>query len=173
MAWQVVPSESKVEFYIKHLMVTQARGRFESFEGTLNMDEENPQASFVEGSIDVASIRTGIGLRDSNLRSSAYFDVKKYPKMTFRSTRIGPFEGDRFQVFGDLTIKDTTRPVVFDIVNKGEGPAGKDGRRWTFHASLVLNRKDYGVYWNALTELFGLLLGDDVKAELELQMVYK
>jgi polyisoprenoid-binding protein YceI len=173
MAWKVDPTASKVEFTIKHLMVTKARGRFESFEGMLNMDEEDPQASFVEGTIDVASIRTGIGLRDSNLRSSAYFDVKRFPKMTFRSTRIGPFEGDRFQVFGDLTIKETTRPVVFDIVNKGEVPGVQDGRRWTFHASIVLNRKDFGVYWNALTELGGLLLGDDVAGELELQMVHE
>ena len=173
MAWKVDPTTSKVEFTIKHLTITRQRGRFESFEGSLNMDEADPQASSVEGTIDVASIRTGIGPRDINLRSSAYFDAKRFPQMSFRSTRVGPFEGDRFQVFGDLTIKETTRPVVFDVVNKGEMPGTQDGRRWAFHASIVLNRKDYGVYWNALTELGGLLLGDDVQGELELQMVYE
>jgi polyisoprenoid-binding protein YceI len=152
-------------------MVTKVRGRSAAFEGTLAMDEENPQASFVEGTVDVASLKTAISLRDANLRSAGFFDARRFPKMGFRSTRIESFEGNNFKVYGELTIKSVTREVVFDVVNKGEMPATQGKRRWAFGASIALNRKDFGLKWNPLIELGGLLVGDEVDGTIEMQLV--
>lgn len=171
MAWKVDPDHSKIEFFVRHLVVTTTRGRFESFEGTLNMDEESPPSSSVQGTVDTASIRTGISMRDNNLRSKGRFDVKNFPKMTFRSTRVGDFEGNTFKVYGNLTIKDITRPVVFDIVNKGELPGTGDQRRWAFGASLVVNRKDFDIKWSWLFELGTLFVAEEIRGELDLQFV--
>ncbi len=171
MSWKVDPDQSSIEFLVTHLKVTSVRGRFESFEGTLEMDEENPQASSVEGSVDVASVKTGFSPRDSNLRSAGFFDAKAFPKMRFRSTQIGPLEGDQLKVYGELTIRDVTRDVVFDVVSKGELPQAGGKRRWAFSASIALNRKDFGLKWNPLMELGGLLVADDVNGRAEIQVV--
>lgn len=171
MAWKVDPDQSSIEFLVTHLKVTTVRGRFESFEGTLAMDEGDPQASSVEGSVDVASVVTGVSPRDANLRSAGFFDANGFPKMSFRSTRIGPLEGDNFKVHGELTIKDVTREVVFDVVNKGEMPGENGNRRWAFSTSIALNRKDFGLKWNPLMELGGLFVEDDVAGTAEIQVV--
>ena len=172
MSWKVDYDHSSIEFLVKHLMVTNVRGRFESFEGTLVMEEGNPQESSIEGSVNVASVTTGVSPRDSNLRSGGFFDAQGFPKMSFRSTRIGPLEGDKFKVYGELTIKDSTRQVEFDVVNKGEMPGANEGdRRWAFSASIALNRKDFGLEWNPLMELGGLLVADDVVGTAEIQVV--
>ena len=171
MTWKVDPDNSSIEFSIQHLMVTTVRGRFESFEGTLVMDEEDPQASSVEGSVEVASVRTGVSPRDNSLRSAGFFDADRFPNMTFRSTGIGSLEGDAFKVYGELTIRDVTREVVFDVANKGELPAEEGQRRWGFSAGIALNRKDYGLQWNPLMELGGLLVADEVAGALEIRFV--
>jgi polyisoprenoid-binding protein YceI len=171
MAWKVDPEGSKIEFVAKHFRVTTVRGRFELFEGTLEMFEENPQASSVAGTVDTASIKTGISMRDSNLRGAGRFDAGRFPKMSFQSTRIGEFEGDNFQVYGDLTIKDITRPVVFDVVNKGEMPAKGGARRWVFGGSIVVNRKDFDITWNAFFETGSLFVADEIRGEFEIQFV--
>ncbi len=171
MAWIVDPEQSRVEFLARHLRVTEVRGRFQSFEGTLEMDEDNPQASSVAGTVEVAGLKTGISMRDSNLLGAGRFDAKRFAKMHFRSTQVGDFEGDTFKVYGDLTIKDITRPVVFDVVNRGEMPPKDGKRRWAFGASIVLNRKDFDIKWNSLMEAGGVFVGDEVKGELEIQFV--
>ncbi len=171
MAWIIDPSQSKCEFLARHLRLTTVRGRFASFEGKLEMNEQNPQASQVAGSVDMPSVDTRLGVRDANLRSRGFFDVKRYPKMSFRSTRIGPFEGNKFQVFGDLTIRDVTRPVVFDVVDKGELKGTSGRRRHAFDASVKVSREDFGLHWNPLMELGGVFVADEVKAILEIQFV--
>ena len=129
MSWKVDPSNSRIEFSVKHFRFTTVKGHFESFEGTLNMDEENPPLSSVEGTVDPASVKTGISPRDASLRSKSFFDVSRFPKMSFRSTRIEALLGDAFKVYGELTIRDVTREVVFDVANRGEMPAGGGGRQ--------------------------------------------
>jgi polyisoprenoid-binding protein YceI len=168
MAWKVDPDKSKIEFLVKHVQVTTVRGRFKSFEGTLDMNEADPPASSVEGWVDTASIETGIGPRDNSLRSPGRFNVQQYPKMTFKSTRVGDFEGDTFKVYGDLTIKDITRPIVIDILNKGEVPTSGDERRWAFGATFEVNRKDFDIKWNFLMDL---LVADEIKGDLDLEFV--
>ena len=171
MAWIVDPKSSSVELVAQHLQVTTVRGRFDIFEGTLEMDEENPEQSSVEGTVDAASIRTGIGMRDSSLRAPGRLDAQAHPKLNFRSTRVGEFKGDKFQVYGDLTIKDITRPVVFDVVNKGEVDSGDGPRRWAFDATVLLNRKDFGIKWSVLMEMGGLTVADEVTGEFKIQFV--
>jgi len=171
MAWKVDSNQSKIEFLVRHLRLTTVRGRFKSFEGTLYMDEENPPSSRVEGAVDVASVQTGIGLRDASLKGAGFFDVKRFPKMSFQSTGVGPFDGNRFQVHGDLTIRDVTRSVVFDVVDRGDVSPVQGRRRRAFDATLVLNRKDFGLKWNPLMELGGLLVGDEVEGVLEIYVL--
>ena len=171
MAWKVDPEQSKIEFLVKHLQVTTVRGRFTEFEGTLHMDEENPPESRVEGSVQVASVKTGIGLRDASVRGRGFFDANRHPRISFRSTRVGPFQDNRFDVHGELTIRDVTRPVVFHIVDKGELPAVDGRRRHAFSATLVLSREDFDLKFPPIQEMFGLLVGDRVEALLDMRFV--
>jgi polyisoprenoid-binding protein YceI len=171
MAWKVDRENSRIAFAVKHLRLTTVRGRFLRFAGFIHIDEQNPQKSLVEGTVDVASVRTGIGPRDQSLKASGFFDVGRFPRMTFRSTRIGPFEGNRFPVYGELTIRDVTREELFEVIDKGELPATGEQRRWAFEARIALNRKDYGLKWNPLLEAGGLLVGDEIEGLAEIQVV--
>jgi polyisoprenoid-binding protein YceI len=171
MAWKVDPTQSKIEFSVRHLQVTTVRGHFASFEGTLVIDEETPSASTVEGTVDVASVHTPLSPRDRNLRSKAFFDAARLPKMSFRSTRLEAFQGDTFKLHGEMTIRDITREVAFDVVNKGEMLATAGKRRWAFGASIVLNRKDFGLQWHPLIEVGGLAVDDMVQGIIEIQAV--
>jgi len=171
MAWQIDPAHSTIEFSVKHMMITTVRGRFNAFDGTLQLNEEHPEASYVEGAIDVASIDTGEPERDTHLRSADFFDVEQYPKMTFRSTRIERVGSGRYKVYGDLTIKDVTREVVFDVTDEGRGRDPWGNMRWGFSAEATLNRKDFGLTWNVPLEAGGWLVGDQVKVLIELQAI--
>lgn len=171
MAWKVDRENSRIAFAVKHLRLTTVRGRFLRFAGFVHIDEENPQKSLVEGTVDAASVKTGIGPRDQSLRAPGFFNVGRFPQMTFRSTHIGPFEGNRFPVYGELTIRDVTQEERFDVVDKGELPAEGGQRRWAFEARITLNRKDYGLRWNPLLEAGGLLVGDVVEGLAEIQVV--
>ena len=171
MAWQVDLDRSSIEFLVRHLMVTTVRGRFKSFEGFIDINEADPQSSYAQGAVDTASIDTGISLRDSSLKAPGRFDVKRHPQMAFHSTRIGPFRDGRFDVEGDLTIKDITRRVVFHAIDKGhsEGPDGK--RRWAFEATVTIDRKEFDIKWMPLMELGGLLVADEIQGLLKIVVV--
>ena len=171
MAWNVKPKLSTIEFVVKHLQVLSVRGRFHSFEGTLHMNEENPPDSRVEGSIEIASVKTGIGLRDASVRGRGFFDAKRFPRMSFRSTRVGPFQGNRFDVHGELTIRDVTRPVVFHVVDKGEQPAVDGRRHHAFDATVSLSREEFDLKFPPIQELFGLLVGDRIEVSLDIHVV--
>jgi polyisoprenoid-binding protein YceI len=174
MGWKVDPDRSKIEFQARHLRLTNVRGHFGSFQGSLAMNEEVPEASTVEGNVDVASIDTGLGLRDANLRAGGFmgfFGAKQYPTMSFRSTEVGPFTGSDFEVCGNLTIKDVTRPVVFQVVNRGEQPAADGKRRWRFDARLPLSRKQFNLKFNRIMELGGLLVADGIQGILQIEFV--
>jgi len=171
MAWKVEPKLSTIEFVVDHLQVLSVRGRFHSFEGTLHMDEENPPDSRVEGSIKTDSVRTGIGLRDASVRGRGFFDANRHPHMSFRSTRVGPFDGNRFDVHGELTIRDVTRPVVFEVVDKGELPPVDGSRHRAFEATLALSREEFNLKFPPIQELLGLLVGDRVEALLDIHLV--
>ncbi|MEP7226633.1 MAG: YceI family protein [Gemmatimonadales bacterium] len=172
--WQLDPVHSSIEFSVKHMMMTTVRGRFKEFHGTLAADEEHPQGCSVDVEIDAASIDTGTPDRDAHLRSAEFFDVERYPTITFRSRRAeGEFakEGDRFQVTGELTIRDTTMEIVLDCVFQGRGndPWGKE--RAGFSCTAEIDRREWGLRWNQAIETGGVLVANKVRIEVEVQFV--
>lgn len=168
--WTIDPSHSVVEFSVRHMMISTVKGRFNNVQGTITDVADDPSLSSVEVQIDPASINTGDDKRDAHLKSPDFFDVERYPVMTFKSTRI---EGTRanFTVTGDLTLKDQTRPVTLQATFNGEGqnPYGKTIA--SFSATTSLNRKDWGLNWNVALETGGVLVSDTIKLEMEVQAV--
>jgi polyisoprenoid-binding protein YceI len=172
--WDIDQSHSHVAFSIKHMMVSNVKGSFEKFAGTVELDEKDPTKSTVAVEIDTASIRTADEKRDAHLKSADFFDSEKYPKMTFKSTKVQKLGKDKLKVTGDLTIKDVTKPVVLTV----EGPAKpvKDpwgGTRSALTATGAIKRKDFNLTWNKALETGGVVVGDDVKLELEVELLKK
>jgi polyisoprenoid-binding protein YceI len=172
--WQLDPAHSTIEFAVKHMMFTTVRGRFKSFSGTVQVDEQNPNNSRVEVTIDAASLDTGVGDRDAHLRTPDFLDVEQYPKITFRSTRVEGAhrdEGDRFRVTGDLEIRGKAIPVTLDATFEGVGkdPWGK--QRAGFTARAQIDRREWGLRWNQALETGGILVGNTVKIEVEAQAI--
>lgn len=171
MSWGIDPAHTLIEFSAKHMMFTTVRGRFQEFDGTLNLNEDDITKSFVEGTVNVASLTTGTDDRDAHLRSPDFFDVENYPTMSFKSTRIEPGDGNRFRLAGDLTIKDVTREIVFDATYEGPHQDPWGNQRYGFSGDATLNRKDFGLTWNVPLEAGGWLVGDEIKIHVELQAV--
>lgn len=163
-------AHSEAVFQVRHL-ITKVRGRFANFEGKIEFDEERPENSSVSVTIDASSIDTSEPDRDKHLRSDDFFGVETYPKLTFQSTRVTKTGAKTFDVAGKLAIhgvtKDVTLPVTFLGVAKD--PWGKE--RTGFETEITINRKDYGLAWNAALETGGFLVGDDVKISLSTQAV--
>lgn len=174
MAWSIDTSHTQVEFVVKHMMVTNVRGRFKAFSGTVNIDETNPQNSVLDITFEVASLETGDEKRDGHLRSADFFDVEKFPKMTFKSKRVefaAPGKLDSFKVVGDLTIKDVSREIILDVSNEGQNKNPWGMNVWGFSANSAFNRKDFGLAWNVALETGGWLVGEQVKINIEAELV--
>jgi polyisoprenoid-binding protein YceI len=172
--WKLDPAHSSLEFSVKHMMMTTVHGRFGEFQGTLTADEEHPEGCCVDVEINAASIDTGVPERDAHLRSPEFLDADHYPKITFHSRQAeGKFTkpGDRFRVTGDLTIRDTTMPIVLDCEYEGRGrdPWGKE--RAGFSCDTEIDRRDWGLKWNQTLETGGVLVGQTVKIHAEAQFV--
>ena len=165
---QIDRSHSEVAFQVRHLL-SKVRGRFADFSGTLVFDEANPARSHVEVEINAASVDTAEPDRDKHLRTADFFDVEKYPTLTFRSTDVQHRGGDSYDVSGDLTIHGVTRPVKMRATFLGRATDPWGNERVGFEGELTLNRKDYGLHWNAALETGGFLVGDDVKVTLSIQ----
>jgi len=164
--WQFDPNHTLVEFVAKHMMITTVRGRFKGVQGTLILDETDPSRSSVEVDLDAASLYSGVDYRDNHLKSGDFLEVEKYPKITFKSTRVEPEGGDHARVIGNLTIRDVTREVVLDteLTGRGKNPMGQEVV--SFDAKTSINRKDYGLNWNMALESGGWLVGDTIKIEI-------
>lgn len=172
--WNIDPVHTSVEFAVKHLMFTTVRGRFKKVAGTIVVDERQPDNSTVNVEIDAASIDTGVEDRDAHLRSDDFLDVDAHPTITFRSKRIegAAFEpGESFRVIGDLTIRDTTMEVTLDAVFEGRGGDPWGGERAGFRATTEIDRRDWGLRWNQALETGGVLVGYEVRIELDVQAV--
>lgn len=165
--WAIDTSHSEVSFSVRHLMVAKVRGTFETFEGTITIAED-PLASSVEASIDLASINTRDEQRDGHLRSPDFFETDTYPTMTFRSTSVTPDGGD-FKVVGDLTLKGTTRSVELDLEFNGVHPDPWGGTRAGFSAETEISRKDFGVDFEVPMDGPGVVVGDKIKVILEIE----
>jgi len=172
--WQIDPNHSAAQFAVRHLAISTVRGAFTKVNGTIQFDDKDISKSSVEVTIDADSVDTRVPNRDKDLRSDHFFDVQKYPTITFKSTKVEQVEPGKLKVTGDLTIHGVTKAVVLDV----EGPtaAVKDpwgNQRAAANASTKINRQDYGVKWNATMDGGGLVVGDDVAITIDLEMVQK
>ncbi len=169
--WTVDAAHSEVGFAVKHLMISTVRGRFGTVSGTVAF----PEGDYAEGSVDVtidaASIDTREERRDTHLRSADFFDVEQFPALTFKSRRVQAVKGDTFQLIGDLTIKGISREVVLDVEAEGFQKDPWGNQKAGFSASTRVNRKDFGLTWNQALETGGLLVADDIKISLDLQLL--
>lgn len=167
--YEVDTSHTQVMFKVRHMGVSTVTGKFNRFAATFAYNAEDPTASWVTATIDAASIDTDNDRRDNHLRSPDFFAADSYPTLTFRSTRVEAAEEGRLRVAGDLSIRGVTRPVVLDVVLEGAtvGGEGQPITGWT--AETTINRKDYGLMWNRLTEAGGWVVSDDVRIVLEVE----
>jgi polyisoprenoid-binding protein YceI len=169
--YTIDPSHSRIGFVARHAMVTKVRGAFNEFDSALRLDGENPAKSTAELTIRAASIDTRDGNRDQHLRTNDFLDVERYPEIRFVATGLEQVDDTTFRVTGDLTIKDVTRSVSFDLDYQGTATDPFGNVRVGFEGSLVINRKDYGVTWNAALETGGVLVGDKVTLEFEVSAI--
>ena len=172
--WNLDAAHSLIEFSAKHMMITTVKGRLAELRGALTIDEADPVRSRVEVEIDAASIDTRSEQRDGHLRSPDFLDVAQYPTVSFTSKRVegaGPAEGGSFRVVGDLTIHGTTREVTLDATFEGRGRDPWGGERVSFSADTKIDRRDFGLTWNAALEAGGVLVSNDIKIHIEAQAV--
>jgi polyisoprenoid-binding protein YceI len=169
--WKIDKAHSGAEFKVKHMMISNVKGHFSGIDGVLTLDQDDVTKSHVAATIDAASITTRDEQRDAHLKSADFFDVEKFPTLSFTSTEVNRANGG-LTVSGELTIHGVTRPVVFTV----EGPtaAAKDpwgNTRIGLTATTKINRKDFGLSWNAVLETGGILVGDDVTITLDVQFI--
>lgn len=169
--WTIDPSHSAVEFAVKHMMITTVKGRFSGVTGKLELDEQDVTRSRVDVSIDTVSIDTRDEKRDAHLRSADFFDVENHPRMTFVSRAIERVGDDRLELTGDLTIRGTTREITLNVEDLGRGKDPWGGDRAAFSATGRLDRLDYGLKWNQALETGGVLVSNDVRITLDVQLV--
>jgi len=169
--WNLDPSHLDVGFAVRHLMISTVKGRFGSVAGTVSVEGDDFATAKVDVSIDTASVDTREPKRDEHLRSADFFDVARFPTMTFASTRVERVTKNRYTLVGDLTIRGVTREVSLDVMSEGlvRDPWGFE--RAGFTASGHLNRKDFGLTWNVALEAGGVLVGDDVKLTFEVELM--
>ena len=169
--WTIDPAHSHVEFGVRHMMITTVKGRFGIVHGRVAIDDTDPTKGEAEIEIDADSIDTREAQRDAHLKSADFFDVEKFPKLTFKSSRISDVKGDHFTLHGDLTIHGVTRPVTLDVTAEGRGKDPWGGERAGFTARTQIKRSDYGLTWNQALETGGLLVGDDIKISLDVELL--
>jgi polyisoprenoid-binding protein YceI len=170
--WNIDPDHSSIGFKVRHMMVTNVKGEFGKFKGTLTLDDQDITKSKVEVTIDTASVNTRVAKRDDDLRSPNFLDVARFPSMSFVSRKVEKAGEGKLRVTGDLTLHGVTREVVLDV----EGPSaeGKDpwgNMRRGASAATQINRKDFGLIWNKTIETGGVLVGDEVNIMLEVEMI--
>ncbi|HSN14702.1 MAG TPA: YceI family protein [Anaeromyxobacteraceae bacterium] len=168
--WSVDPSHSTVGFSVRHLVISNVKGEFGKYTGKVQLDDRDVARSSVEASIDVGSIDTRSADRDGHLKSPDFFDVAKYPTITFKSTKVAKAGKDRLRVTGDLTLHGVTKPLTLDV-STGPEVKGLYGEiRRGYAATAKIDRKDFGLVWNKLVEA-GPAIGDEVTITLELEAV--
>lgn len=169
-SWLIDPAHSNVEFSVRHLMISNVKGRFGDLSGAVKIDPANLAATLVDVTLKTASIDTRQEQRDAHLRSPDFFDAEKWPTIEFRGSRVEGDTDSEFQLYGDLTIRDVTRPIVLDVTKEGEGtdPWGND--RVGFSARGKINRKDFGLTYNQVLETGGVALGDDIKISVDVEL---
>ena len=167
--WVIDPTHSEVHFKVKHLVISTVTGTFKSFEGSLETENENFDDAEIAFSIDVNSINTNQPQRDEHLKSADFFNAEQFPKVTFKSTSFKR-DGDDYELTGDLTIKDVTRSIKLNAEYGGTATDGYDNVKAGFEVTGKINRKEYGLTWSAVTEAGAIVVGDDIKLNLNIQL---
>jgi polyisoprenoid-binding protein YceI len=169
--WQLDPYHTQVEFSAKHLGMMTVRGYFDEISAIADIDPDHPEASSVQVTISTASIRTNNGVRDNDIRSSNFLDVEKYPEIKFKSTSVEPSGADHYKLTGDLTIKETTRPVVLDVTRYGEfNDPGMMGHRIAYGATTKINRRDFGLSFSLMLD-GRIVVSEEIQISIEGELV--
>lgn len=169
--WKVDAGHTSVEFSVRHLMITTVKGRFAEVAGTVITDDADPARGEVDITITVASIDTREPQRDGHLRSADFFETEKYPTITFRSTRIENVKGNEFTLVGNLTMHGVTKEVALAVTSEGRARDPWGGERAGFTATATVKRSDFGLTWNQALETGGVLVGDDIKISLDVELL--
>jgi len=172
--WQIDPQHTAAGFAVKHLMISTVRGQFKGVTGTVNWDDQDISKSTVDITIDANTVDTSEPKRDADLKSDKFFDVAKYPTITFKSKKIEQVSAGKLKITGDLTIHGVTKEAVLDV--EGPTPPVKDpwgNTRVAANATTKINRQDFGVKWNANMDGGGVVVGDDVAITIDLEMIKK
>lgn len=172
ITWKIDPAHSHAEFKVKHMMISNVKGSFNGLTGTLIEDTTDPTRSQVEASIEIGTVTTGDDQRDAHLKSADFFDHAQHPVMTFKSTSIETKSSGNYAVTGDLTLHGATKTVTFAV----EGPSAPRNDPWGntrigLSATTKINRKDFGLTWNAALEAGGVLVGEDVQIVLDVEFI--
>lgn len=170
--WKIDPAHSVAEFKVKHMMIANVKGKFTGINGTLNFDEADPSRSSVEASIPMETVFTGDAQRDTHLKSPDFFHTEQHPEMSFKSTKIEVKGPGELAVIGDLTLHGVTKTVTFNV--EGPTPPAKDpwgNTRVGLEATTKINRKDFGLGWNAALETGGVLVGEEVAITLDVEFI--
>jgi polyisoprenoid-binding protein YceI len=169
--YAIDPTHSRVGFVARHAMVSKVRGSFNEFEGSGYFDSENPTSSHLQLTIKAASIDTRNADRDAHLRSNDFFDMENFPEITFTSTKVEHIDADNYKVTGDLTIKGVTKSVTIDFEYAGTAVDPFGNQRIGVEGTTTINRKDWGVNWNAALEAGGVLVSEKVTLEFEVSAI--
>jgi polyisoprenoid-binding protein YceI len=172
-AWTVDNAHSNLKFAVTHLVIAEVDGLFKLYSGTLTAAKPDFSEASVDFTVDISSINTDNEMRDKHLKSDDFFNAEKFPKATFKSTSWKKVDDNRFTVAGDLTIRDVTKPVTFDVVYKGTMDDGHGHTKAGFKATAVINRFDYNLKWNVVTEAGGAVVGKDVTITVNLELQQK
>jgi polyisoprenoid-binding protein YceI len=169
--WNIDSAHSGINFSIRHMVVSKVRGRFGKFAGNLDLDDADLTKSTLTVTIDASSVDTGVGQRDDHLRAPEFFGVEQFPELRFHSKRIERLGKDAYRVIGDLTIRDVTGEVALDVEYGGQGKDPWGNERVAFSAKAAIDRTDFGLKWNQVLEAGGVLVGEKVQIELDIQAV--
>jgi polyisoprenoid-binding protein YceI len=169
-SWRIDPTHSNVEFAVRHLMISRVKGRFGEVAGIVQLNADDPTASFVDVTINAASIDTREPQRDAHLRSADFFDADRFPTLRFRSTRVSG-DADDLRVTGALTIRDVTREVTLVVTPEGHVTDPWGGVRAGYSAKTKINRQDFGLTWNQVLEAGGVVVGDEITISIDVELV--
>jgi len=172
VVYQIDPAHSAAQFKVRHMMIANVKGEFTKVSGTVTSDPSNPAAVQIQAAIDASSISTRDEQRDGHLKSADFFDVARYPTITFQSNKVVPSGPNSFEVAGDLTIHGVTQPVpltVEEVTPEAKDPWGNMRRGATARAKV--NRKDFGLHWNVALEAGGFLVGDEIEITIDVELI--
>lgn len=170
--WQMDPAHSEVQFKVRHMMVSNVSGEFKKFDVELETDDHDISSSQVTFTADIDSITTRVEQRDNHLKSEDFFDAANHPKMTFKSTKITKIDDEEYEMEGDLTIRETTKPITLQVANYGIIPDPSGGHRTGFEVNGKINRLDYGLKYNPVMETGGAVVGKTVRINVNVELLH-